>query len=1611
VPNPTQVELEPDTAPEWSTNNVVDAGTRSTPMVRQLSVQEILDKQAEEQANQTDTGSVQKYLDDHADISEGTTMVGTGSEETDRYAAAVFGALGSLKAGVDPYDGISDEMDKLSTSPTAGSDIYHKVTQDTDEIVRSSFEAAGFAAPDAESFAAAYKQIQKFYNDMRSPWGFESYLETTMNGLVALNSQKGQEILQERTFQDYGMSLAAKKFEGKNWLGRKGWDFAKLMVLPGTTIAMGNYVDKFDPGTFGTISNALGETVGRITDFSIQGKGYKAYQQAVEEFWKRPVEERLMMLPQIHEQMDQIAGGNMFVYMGMMMPFVDRQEIKSVNFDYNVDTASILSMVPGTQIYKIAKFARNVSNFRKPVSLLIQTGNVDKAAALINRALKDTTDKARRVTGMSRDEVAWSAYPLDVTEHGVPGQIQGAAAEAAKQLEDEILSAQNTVNKTFQDITDPSKTPLRHYFDEAAVKAKQRQVLGELNDYPNTAKIIHSDGTGFTVEVTKGSKYAGTYDAETLRNANAVLAQNVQDTIESLEALRVETTKAAGLREAAAFRKGKAKSVDKIAEEADEAFAKSDEAERLRAQLIGQKEQIRRNERIIKDLEKPPVVEKVPVKYTFKEDGTLDVEEVSTFTMPSIASPSQVVDQLLKGTTDQATLAEFIETKILNTLHETNRQLIRGLTGRELKDIDKLLLHGDEQGRVFSLQELINGVDTRFGQVKLKSTKAIAAYAGIRRNFDEIHRIKNYLRIRDLERGGFKQLKLKILNDSGQPFKVFAKEAAERKSIPSGVTRIYDHKAGEVVNVTDIEDLGKRLDGEWSVVQFRHGFRAGDEVSNYGLVRFEKDMKPISGQVLDFRPGYVPRTRPGVFYIVPKRVTRTVDGVKTESYQTERFFSTKAEAYEYYAGAKDPDLLPPEPDKRYRSPTHDSFDDEWDNLNFGGLYTGERTDRTILMGIDGKQAQRTSAYKALSTYMAHIANRYSTNELKSNLISRFQHTYGKYLAKNGVDWQAEIVVDDLKLKQSIEAARTYIKDLIRMPDPFQNWWSQKMRSLAEAMEPVPVLKGAPREWVMNFASRDPTAFLRATSFHMYLGMFNPAQWLVQGMGMATALAAYPGKALKIFPKNLALRAAWLAKDNPEAIAKIANAVGVNGDELADIVNEIHRVGLFDSLKTSADYNATIHGISPSADAMRRTSDAGLFFFREGEQWTRGYGYLLARDLFLKGKKKGYKLTEKDMDFIAADSMRFTLNLNRSNRAAWQKGVLSIPTQFWQVMTKFTENLVGGTFGYGVRKWTPAEKTKIMAGYLGMFGMAGIPFMDSFVNTAVETRRQATDDPTAMTNNRLNIFNGVGLKDEDFARLVRGGLVQAMAHWLTGSDPELSTRFSIPAGVQESWDMYAHGDRDIADALMGAAGPGIMRWYDALVATRQILGPLDWDTVSSEQFRQIALEFAKIYSTSRNAEKAEWWHHMGKITNSKGQNLMDMANMSDEEFDSIKLWQVLGFGPSKVGWMYDLEKKTNDPLEQRVSSRVDAMLTIWNRFAPDQNALDTEQKRAALNQYFAVAQEGLTEEERKKFMKKFMDKVLAKDKSQLTKVLDNAIKNTANAGGVSTSGALANPLMP
>lgn len=1594
--------MEQDPNIEWDTGPVVNAGIRDTPIVTKAE-QPSFQQQLEAEVDSTAVdNSFAAQIERIEDVEEKTYKIGTGNQNTDRYVGATLGTIQAKRLGTSVYSEISNKIDSVATDPNVGESILQEMNGIADDNVKNSLAAVYETDPDAIQYV--YDNLKK-WRLQYGPGAFERVTEDELQGLLALKSRESSKLAQERILVRYGQTLMAKRMD-ETGIGDKVWDFVKAAILPGNTIAMGDFLEKFDPSALTSTKNFLKETVGRAADLKIRGKGFEAYKSVLDEYWNKSPEERLALFNDIEEHINEVAGQNVFIYSSMMAPFFDREAEKDLKLFYDIDSAFILAYAGG-KAGKLIKQVAAIRNSRKPVQILIETGNVDKAAEIINKALADVdVNRMRKVTGMDYEDVASSSHALNMQRLN-PEQIQGAAAEAASALEKEILERVGAVDKAFTKSFDPAVTPRRFYFDEAAKMELQRKALAQNTDYTTYAEIVSRTEDGFVMEVTKSSdKYflpsiinPRKYDLNTRLASNRVLEiqkREAQAAVNRADDAMIDMSR----------------TLDEVALKPwlDEVTIASD-------RLASIEEKIAANNQVIKELTAPPVKNQVTVKYGFDEFGNFEAKEIGRGVSFKLNSPEQTVGQLSTTQVGDATLAEFNQAQIMNRLSEAGRTVFRGLTPSARKNVDQILQWGDEMGRTFSIPQLIGGVDTRFGRIQLKSTQEVAAYQAARKYFDNLHRAENYLRRRNLEIGGFKELELKILSDSDDPIKVFAKR--ESGTLPTDIKRIYDHKNGKIVDV-DAKAIEKRLAEGEVIVNFRQGHKfkganttgqPTEEIISYGIIREGQDLKPISGKVLNYRTGYVPKVRPQVAYVVQRTVEKLVNGNKGGRVETVRFFDNEVDANKWRLAQTDASSMRVVPDKRFRTAEGNDFSSEFDNLNFGGLYSGERSNREILSGLDGVESQRVSAYKTIQMYSDHIAARYSSNELKMSLIGKFQNTFGEYLS-NPANWRSPLKAEfanDLRLSKSIEAQRAFIDDVIRVPDSFQQSFADWMRGLGDSMASWKYTKGM-SGWVMRQGVKDPVGALRNATFHQYLGFFNPAQLLVQAFGAATAMAAYPGKALKLLPQNLALRAAWWDRANPGMVTKIAEYAGMKKGDLQDIVKEIEKVGLFDSLKSTADYAASVNGVSMSRDALKRALDAGLVFMREGEMTSRGYGYLLARDLFLSKKPKGYKITDKDLDAIARDSTRFTMNLNRANRAWWQKGLLSIPTQFWQISAKFTEAMVAGSWGLGVRKWTPAEKGKILLGYLGMFGAGGVPFGQAMLADAMNAYKNSTNDPKAMTNERINPFNNLPeelrVDDQTFARLVKGGLVQVMANWLTGADPNLTSRVSIPAGVIESIEMYGQADNTTMKLIGGAALPGLTRYTDAALGLYRIWAPRADVDLTQEEWRQAVMEVAGIMSTSRNASKALWWDRIGYITDKNGKQMF--PDMEKDEFNSAAVWQALGFSPANIGWMYDLEESVAD-LESRVEEAVTQAYEMTLRYAPTSSFVQSQKNQDAINARINLIIADLTDTQKEQFYKKLAQKELD-NKGKITELMLEAITKEAEAAGEVTPGMLANPLL-
>jgi len=328
----------------------------------------------------------------------------------------------------------------------------------------------------------------------------------------------------------------------------------------------------------------------------------------------------------------------------------------------------------------------------------------------------------------------------------------------------------------------------------------------------------------------------------------------------------------------------------------------------------------------------------------------------------------------------------------------------------------------------------------------------------------------------------------------------------------------------------------------------------------------------------------------------------------------------------------------------------------------------------------------------------------------------------------------------------------------------------------------------------NFADRiddkflskihDPTRFFRSTAFALKLGLFNPLQLFKQAQTLGMVLAIGDTKAaLKSFPVYFLTQAIRMSNGN-EAIlrgaAKKAAAFGWKEDHFLEwykaymdsglnIIKGDH--ALKDALEAPALFKSSVGKYLPKHTV----------FFDEGERTHRIVGSATA---YLEWRQKNPTATmsRKDWERIMLRQDDLTQNMTRASNASWQKGLVSIPMQFYSYQARLWEQMLG-------RNLTKAQKAKILMVQSALYGV-----------------------PIAITGNAIGVWPWYedvrkyqlenGQNPEGFAwNSFHNGLVASTMKLITGEDYDVGEAYG-PLGLSFFKDAQ---DKGMFDVLLGAAG--------------------------------------------------------------------------------------------------------------------------------------------------------------------------------------------------------------
>jgi len=893
--------------------------------------------------------------------------------------------------------------------------------------------------------------------------------------------------------------------------------------------------------------------------------------------------------------------------------------------------------------------------------------------------------------------------------------------------------------------------------------------------------------------------------------------------------------------------------------------------------------------------------------------------------------------------------------------------LLRPKNKKRLAEVNSVLLEGDKfldettgaRGAVFD-------VDTLRGVYNLDEDQ-VHTYYSINRIYNHLWALRNNSKREEMVALGYKGIEAGDQTTFGKGFDTPA--AAKQAMIEGKVSNIFDTTTGKQLSELSEEKLEQLYERGKVLVRTEDAFNAG-EAGKYTHILIEAEgVTDLPTQVLPRKKGYIPRVSEGGHWFVKEYGSDLINGEPTANafLRTHRYFDNQADAKKYAESlrAKEKALNPKLTDEQLSKKFKAEEDREKEIVatatgsfshGGGGLYTGARSEDGILFGLNGDEGTRLNAFEALSRNISNVSRMVPINQWRLGLEQRWINTARAL----GVE------VDGFgSLPESIESTRKGAF-LNKMANQIRDWQGFPSReeqiykattqrlhewALGKDLKTTSKLTG----WLMD---KDPISAARATAFHSLLGWFNPAQLWVQAQGMSVASSIAAGTRLTEVTRQTSGLTLLGAKgfDNTARTKWAAKAAGISVDELKYIHDLWKKTGYEDSVLQTADHAAAMKGHGIAMDALKSAADRGLVFYRGGELLSRRMAFTTA----LSEYREANKVTEISDDALKSIMTRtnnLLLNMTKANRAPFQKGLLSVPTQFFQVTAKTLESATGAN-----RNFTPNEIGRIMAGQIALYGTAGIPLASMGVMYGMEALGFTQDD---LDNNPVLV------------KTLNDGFWGFTALGVFGVDAEVSKRGSLLRGVTEQMDNWIFSDNDIGKLMLGAFGSTKNAFFDSL--TKQ-LEPIWLSSANADAIDWIKLPtmpFLESVSTWRNVEKALFMQTMRELHS----NSEDVSLRRD--FSAIEsLAKAIGFQltDERKAWRLKEMEDAVKSVDQKTS---DMILERMNEVATrDSLGLLDENYIKETREFYDAAYASLDYERQERVRKNVWNRILADSKEEM-----------------------------
>lgn len=471
----------------------------------------------------------------------------------------------------------------------------------------------------------------------------------------------------------------------------------------------------------------------------------------------------------------------------------------------------------------------------------------------------------------------------------------------------------------------------------------------------------------------------------------------------------------------------------------------------------------------------------------------------------------------------------------------------------------------------------------------------------------------------------------------------------------------------------------------------------------------------------------------------------------------------------------------------------------------GRMYYSKKGDH--LPDFYGNNAPTLDAFESINMALSNVARLVGWNEYRMASVERWVTSARKYLNTEDLRgdltpyriFQDGVFRDDslsATVRDGLEAQRQIIKRNLGWKTPADLSSERLGRQLVEWVNGSDTagIRNEAAKVVAWAATKDPLQYLKGWAYDLKLGFFNPGQLVLQATTMFSTMSLSPKFGLQAFQAMPVIRALAYKNFKPEFVKPIAEKMWkVSGfssaDEMIEFIDDFARSGT-DKVKNTNQLIGD-HGSHAAMDGfttgISRLRENGRVFLDMAEEMNQSVAYGIAwREA--RGQKFASK-AERNA-YVAMRAEDYSLSMKRESAASWQRGLMSIPTQFWAYNMRMMEALVG-------KQFTPSQKIRLGLMQFGLSGAYGVPVAGLFAEGYKALTGDAPDPGTGWA-------------------VLERGFIDAGVYYMTGADIEIGRRIGtgsfLTDQVKELFGLSQFGPTSVVEFLGGptySIGSGVL----------------------------------------------------------------------------------------------------------------------------------------------------------------------------------------------------------